>query len=68
RGTELYFVVRKGFDAQNTAFAASQKVEVWKVRCGRQNFVRSGEDEFSEYEVSQQIFPLVEPVYGTVAA
>ena len=68
RGTELYFVVRKGFDAQNTAFAASQKVEVWKVRCGRQNKVRSGEDEFSEYEISQQVFPLIEPIDATVAA
>lgn len=68
RGTELYFVVRKGLDAQDTAFAASQYVETWKVRCGRQNKVRSGEDEFSEYEISQLIFPLVEPVDGQVAA
>lgn len=68
RGTELYFVVRKGLDAQNTAFAADQHVEVWKVRCGRQNKVRSGEDEFSEYEISQQVFPLIEPVDGVVAS
>lgn len=68
RGTELYFVVRKGLDAQNTAFAASQYVEVWKVRCGRQNKVRSGTDEFSEYEISQQIFPLIEPIDGQIVA
>lgn len=68
RGTELYFVVRKGLDAQDVAFAAAQKVEVWKVRCGRQNFVRSGTDEFSEYEVSQIIYPLTEPVDGAIVA
>jgi len=68
RGSEFYFVVRKGFDAQNTAFAAGQRVEVWKVRMGRQNKVRSGEDEFSEYEISQQVFPLIEPVDGVIVA
>lgn len=68
RGSEFYFIVRKGFDAKTTDFATTQRVEVWKVRCGRQNRVRSGEDEFSEYEISQQIFPLIEPVDGVVAA
>lgn len=68
RGTEFYFVVRKGLDAQNTDWAASQYVEVWKVRCGRQNYVRSGEDEFSEYEISQLVFPLTEPTFAQVAA
>lgn len=68
RGSEFYFVVRKGLDAQNTDWAASQYVEVWKVRCGRQNYVRSGEDEFSEYEITQQIFPLTEPTFGQIAA
>lgn len=68
RGTELFFVVRKGFDAQATAFAAAQQAEVWKIRCGRQNKVRSGDDEFSEYEISQQIFPLIEPVDAVIAA
>lgn len=68
RGTEFYAVVRKGLDAQATAFAATQRVEVWKFRAGRQNFVRSGEDEFSEYEVSQLLYPQVEPVHGVIAA
>jgi hypothetical protein len=68
RGTEFYAVVRKGLDAQDTAFAATQYIEVWKFRCGRQNFVRSGTDEFSEYEVSQMLYPLTEPTYGQVAA
>jgi hypothetical protein len=66
RGTEFYALVRKGFDAQNTAFAATQRYELWKFRAGRQNKVRSGTDEFSEYEISQQWFPLTEPVDGVI--
>lgn len=68
RGTEFYALVRKGFDAQATAFAATQHYELWKFRAGRQNKVRSGTDEFSEYEISQQWFPLIEPVDGVIAA
>jgi len=68
RGSEFYFVVRKGLDAQNTDWAASQYVEVWKVRMGRQNYVRSGDDEFSEYEITQQVFPLTEPIYAQIVA
>lgn len=68
RGTEFYALVRKGFDAQATAFATGQRYELWKFRAGRQNKVRSGTDEFSEYEISQQWFPLTEPVDGTIAA
>lgn len=67
RGTELYIVLRKGLDARATDFAVGQYVETWRFRCGRQNRVRSGEDEFSEYEISQLIYPLTEPTYGTVA-
>jgi hypothetical protein len=68
RGTEFYFVVRKGLDARDTDFAAAQKVEVWKFRMGRQNRLRSGEDEFGEYEIVQMAFPLIEPVYGAIVA
>lgn len=68
RGTEFYAVVRKGLDARDTAMAAGQYVEVWRFRCGRQNRLRSGEDEFSEYEIVQQIFPLTEPTYTQVVA
>lgn len=68
RGTELYLIVRKGLDAREDAFTAAEYVEVWKVRCGRQNRLRSGEDEFGEYEIVQQLFPLTEPTYGQVAA
>jgi hypothetical protein len=68
RGAEFYFVVRKGLDAQDTDFAAGQYVETWKFRMGRQNYLRSGEDEFGEYEIVQMAFPLIEPVHGTIAA
>lgn len=68
RGTEFYALVRKGFDAQAEAFAVGQRYEVWRFRAGRQNKVRSGEDEFSEYEISQQWFPLTEPVDGVIVA
>jgi len=68
RGTEFYAVVRKGLDAQSAAYAAGQRVEVWRFRCGRQNFVRSGDDEAGEFEVSQQLFPLAEPIYAVIAA
>ena len=68
RGTEFFLVVRKGLDATATAWAAGQYVETWKFRAGRQNYVRSGTDEFSEYEISQQWFPLIEPVHGQIIA
>jgi hypothetical protein len=67
RGTEFYLVVRKGLDG-DTAWAASQYVEVWRFRAGQINKDRSGQDEFSEFEVSQQWFPLAEPTEGQVAA
>lgn len=68
QGTEFYFVVRKGLAAQTTDWAAGQYAEVWKVRCGRQNYVRSGQDEFSEYEISQLVFPLTEPTFAQIVA
>lgn len=68
RGTEFYALVRKGFDAQADAFAAGQRYELWRFRAGRQNRVRSGTDEFSEFEISQQWFPLTEPVDGVLVA
>lgn len=68
RGTEFYALVRKGFDAQTEDFASGQRYELWRFRAGRQNKVRSGTDEFSEYEISQQWFPLTEPVDGVLTA
>ena len=68
RGSEFYFVVRKGLDAQTDAFGVGDYVEVWKFRMGRQNRLRSGDDEFSEYEIVQLAYPLIEPVYGQIVA
>jgi hypothetical protein len=68
RGTEFYALVRKGFDAQSEAFAVGHRYELYKMRAGRQNKVRSGDDEFAEYEISQQWFPLQEPVDGVIVA
>lgn len=61
------FVVRKGVDAE-TAFAVDDEVEVWSVRCGRQNRGRSGDDEFAEYEIVQMLYPLKAEEYATVVA
>lgn len=67
QGTEINFVVRKGLPF-TTAWAAGQYSEVWKMRAGRQNYVRSGDDEFAEFEISQMFYPLAEPTHGQVVA
>lgn len=67
QGTELFVVVRKGLP-YTTDWAATQYVETWKVRCGRQNYVQSGDDEFAEFEIQQSLFPISEPVHGVLAA
>ncbi len=67
QGSEFYIVVRKGLP-YTTAFAASQYVETIKVRCGRQNYVRSSDDEYAEAEIQQKLFPIIEPVHGQIAA
>lgn len=63
-GSIVYFVVRKGLDADSVDWAAGQYVEVYKVRCGRQNFTKTGTDEFAEYRVTQKLYPLNEPTEG----
>lgn len=67
QGTEFFIVARKGLP-YTTAFAAGQFTEVWKVRCGRQNFVQSDDDEFAEFEIQQMLYPILAPVHGTAAA
>lgn len=67
QGSEFYIVVRKGLPF-DTAWATGQQTEVWKVRCGRQNRVQSGDDEFAEYEIQQMLYPTLLPVYGAAAA
>lgn len=68
QGTELYLVIRKGLDARETPYAATQHAEVWKVRLGRQNRVQSGDDEFAEFEISQMAFPLSPPEEDAIIA
>lgn len=68
RGVEFYALVRMGLDARETAFAIGQRYELWKFRAGRQNKVMSGTDEFAEYEIKQNWFPLTEPVDGVIVA
>lgn len=67
QNSEHFVIVRKGI-AFTTAFAVGQYYELWKVRAGRQNYVRSGTDEFAEFEIQQKLFPLLEPVVGQIVA
>lgn len=60
-GAEVYLVVRRGLSAQNTAIAAGQYVDVWKVRLGPQNRSRTGDGEFDEYAITQSVIPIVPP-------
>ncbi|GAA1138345.1 hypothetical protein [Nocardioides aquiterrae] len=66
-GTVKYVLVRKGIDV-DTAFAADQKYELWKVRCGAQIETQSGEDEFAEYQIQQNLYPLQKVAKGVIAA
>lgn len=68
RGTEFYALERQGLDAQTVAFAVGQRYKLWRFRAGRQNEGRSGTDEFAEFEIVQQWFPLGEPVPGVLVA
>lgn len=67
QGTEFFIVARKGLP-YSTAFAASQYSEVLKVRCGRQNYVKSGDDEFAEFEIQQMLYPLTDITQGQIVA
>lgn len=66
-GTIKFALVRKGVDA-DTAFALADRYELWKVRCGAQVEGRTGEDEFSEYQITQNLYPLQKVGYGVIAA
>ena len=66
-GTIKKVLVRKGIDV-DTAFAADQKYELWKVRCGAQIEGQSGDDEFSEYQIQQNLYPLKKLAQGEIVA
>lgn len=61
--TELYLVERVGLDAQTTALAAGQKVNVHHVRVGPQNRTKTGDGEFDEFSITQAVSYIEDPVY-----
>lgn len=67
QGTELYAVVRKGI-AKDTDPAAAQVVEVYQLVCGYQNLGQTGDDEFAEFNVQQNLFQQVSRIEGAIAA
>lgn len=68
QGTEFYAVVRKG-KPYTTAFAVADYVEVYKIRCGRQNYQTSGDDDFAEFEIQQMLFrTAVDRTFGQIVA
>lgn len=66
----LYAFVRKGVDI-DTPIAGTDRGEVWKIRCGFQSEETSAEgnsDEFAQFEIHQNVYPLVNKVDAVVAA
>jgi hypothetical protein len=61
-GSEVYLVIRRGLNAQDTAYAAGQYVDVWHVRLGPQNKTQTGEGEFDEYSITQSVVAMEPPV------
>lgn len=60
-GAEVFLVIRRGLDVENTAMAAGQKVDVWPVRLGPQNKTQTGDGEFDEYSITQTVVALGPP-------
>lgn len=69
-GTEMFIIERKGLDAEDVDWTVGQKVRVHHVRLGEYNETRSGDDEFAEYEVSQEVVYVTNagPTDGAIAA
>lgn len=67
QGAVVDAIVRKGIDI-NTDFVVADKTETWEVRCGRQDRVRSTDDEFGIYVIRQMLYPRRKEGYGTVVA
>lgn len=68
--TVIYAVVRKGVDI-DSPFTAGDRVDVWKINCGFQSEETSADgntDEFAQYEIHQNVYPLVNKVDGVVVA
>lgn len=68
-GADVYLVERLGLDAQTTALAAGQIVNVYHVRLGKQNRTRQGDAEAAEFSITQSAILLEPPIYDvTIAA
>jgi hypothetical protein len=69
QNTLVYAVVRKGTDI-DTDWTVADRCDVWHVRAGYQAEEQSGDntDEFAEFEMHQNLFPLVNKVVGILAA
>lgn len=65
----VYAVVRKGTDI-TTDWTAGDRCDVWHIRAGYQSEEQSGDnsDEFAEFEIHQNLFPLVNKVVGVLVA
>ena len=61
-GSEVYLVIRRGLDGQDTAFAVGQYVDVWKVKLGPQNKTQTGDGDQDEYSITQAVIALSPPV------
>lgn len=69
QNTLLYAVVRKGTDI-DTDWTPADRCDIWHVRCGYQAEEQSGDntDEFAEFEMHQNLFPLVNKIIGVLVA
>lgn len=69
QNTLVYAVARKGTDI-DTDWTAADRADVWHVRAGYQAEEQSGDntDEFAEFEIHQNLFPLVNKVVGVLVA
>lgn len=67
-GADVYLVERLGLDAQNTAYAAAQIVNIYHVRLGKQNRTRQGDAEAAEFSITQSAILLEPPVYDVAIA
>jgi hypothetical protein len=63
-GASVYLIIRKGLNAQTTAYAATQKVDVWHIKLGPQNFGMTGDGEFDELSITQSVVVLEPPLFG----
>lgn len=61
-GSEVYLVIRRGLDAQDTDYAVGQRVDVWHVKLGPQNKTQTGDGDFDEFSITQAVIALSPPV------